>query len=142
MYNDVLVPVDLNHESSWKKSLPTALALCRSFGSTLHLMNVVPDYGLSPVSQYCPPGTERKLREDAEVQLKQFIAEHVPEQIKSQAIIGEGSVYREILKVAERIGADLVVMASHRPELSDYLLGANAAKVVRHADCSVMVIRG
>ena len=117
MYNDVLVPVDLNHESSWKKSLPTALAQCRSFGSTLHMMYVVPDYGLSPVSQYFPPGTERKLREDAEVQLKQFIAEHVPEQIKSQAIIGEGSVYLEILKVAERIGADLVVMASHRPEL-------------------------
>jgi nucleotide-binding universal stress UspA family protein len=32
-------------------------------------------------------------------------------------------------------------MGSHRPELSDYLLGPNAGKVVRHAKCSVMVVR-
>ena len=43
--------------------------------------------------------------------------------------------------MAKEIGADLIVMGSHRPELADYLLGANAAKVVRHADCSVMVVR-
>ncbi len=32
-------------------------------------------------------------------------------------------------------------MGSHRPELSDYLLGPNAGKVVRHAKCLVMVVR-
>ena len=37
---------------------------------------------------------------------------------------------------------DLIVMASHRPELKDYLIGPNAARVVRHADCSVQVVRG
>ena len=46
-----------------------------------------------------------------------------------------------ILDLAEKIGADLIVMASHRPELKDYLLGPNAARVVRHAECSVMVVR-
>ena len=35
----------------------------------------------------------------------------------------------------------LIVMGSHHPELKDYLLGPNAAKVMRHADCSVMVVR-
>jgi nucleotide-binding universal stress UspA family protein len=50
--------------------------------------------------------------------------------------------YQEILKTAEAIQADLIVMGSHRPELSDYLLGSNTEKVVRHARCSVMVVRG
>jgi nucleotide-binding universal stress UspA family protein len=35
----------------------------------------------------------------------------------------------------------MIVMASHRPEMSDYLLGANAARVVRHAKISVLVVR-
>jgi nucleotide-binding universal stress UspA family protein len=40
------------------------------------------------------------------------------------------------------VNADLIVMASHKPTVTDYLLGANAAHVVRHAGCSVMVVRG
>jgi nucleotide-binding universal stress UspA family protein len=35
----------------------------------------------------------------------------------------------------------VIVLASHRPELKDYLLGPNAARVVRHAKCSVLVVR-
>jgi nucleotide-binding universal stress UspA family protein len=43
--------------------------------------------------------------------------------------------------VAEEKGADLIIIASHRPGLKDYFLGSTAAKVVRHAKCSVLVIR-
>jgi hypothetical protein len=45
------------------------------------------------------------------------------------------------LGVAEEAGADLVVVGSHRPAMKDYLLGTNAARVVRHARCSVLVAR-
>ena len=38
-------------------------------------------------------------------------------------------------------GADLLIIASHRPGLQDYFLGSTAAHVVRHAACSVHVIR-
>ena len=37
--------------------------------------------------------------------------------------------------------ADLIVVGSHRPAMRDYLLGTNAARVVRHAHCSVLVAR-
>ncbi len=47
----------------------------------------------------------------------------------------------KILKAVEETGCDLIVMASHRPALKDYLLGPNAARVVRHANCSVLVVR-
>jgi nucleotide-binding universal stress UspA family protein len=33
------------------------------------------------------------------------------------------------------------VVGAHRQDLKDYLLGPNAARVVRHADCSVYVVR-
>ena len=65
----------------------------------------------------------------------------VPDDVSVQHIVGEGSVYEVILKIAGDIDADLILMASHRPELQDYLLGPNASRVVRHATCSVLVHR-
>ena len=58
-----------------------------------------------------------------------------------QHIVGNGNVYESILEVAKRIKADLIVVQARRPELRKYLLGPNAARVVRHATCSVMVVR-
>ena len=51
------------------------------------------------------------------------------------------SIYAEILAVAEEAEADLIVVGSHRPAMKDYLLGTNAARIVRHARCSVLVAR-
>ncbi len=53
-----------------------------------------------------------------------------------------GSVYAEVLDEAGRIGAALVVVDSHRPSMATYLLGSNAATIVRHATSSVLVVRG
>jgi nucleotide-binding universal stress UspA family protein len=141
MYRNILVPVDLSDKHSWRKALPTAISLCETFEAKLHLMTVVPDFGLPMVGQFFPEGYEAKLRQQAAKQLRDFAAQQVPGEIECRRIVGEGKVYQEILKAADAIEADLIVMGSHRPELSDYLLGPNAAKVMRHARCSVMVVR-
>jgi nucleotide-binding universal stress UspA family protein len=141
MYRNILVPVDLSDKHSWRKALPTAISLCDTFEAKLHLMTVVPDFGLPMVGQFFPEGYEAKLRQQAAKQLRDFAAQQVPGEIECRRIVGEGKVYQEILKAADAIEADLIVMGSHRPELSDYLLGPNAAKVMRHARCSVMVVR-
>ena len=52
-----------------------------------------------------------------------------------------GRVYDEIISAADRLGVDAIVMASHDPALSDYLIGPNAARVVRHARQTVLVVR-
>jgi nucleotide-binding universal stress UspA family protein len=141
MYRNVLVPVDLSDKHSWRKALPTAVSLCETFEARLHLMTVVPEFGLPMVGQFFPEGYEAKLRQQAAKQLKDFSAAQVADAIPCRRIVAEGKIYQEILKAADAIKADLIVMGSHRPELSDYLLGPNAAKVVRHAKCSVMVVR-
>ena len=141
MYRNILVPVDLSDKHSWRKALPTAISLCETFQGKLHLMTVVPEFGLPMVGQFFPEGYEAKLRQHAAKQLRDFAAQQVPGEIECRRIVAEGKVYQEILKAADAIKADLVVMGSHRPELSDYLLGPNAARVIRHARCSVMVVR-
>jgi nucleotide-binding universal stress UspA family protein len=141
MYRNVLVPVDLSDKHSWRKALPTAISLCEAFEARLHLIAVVPDFSLPMVGQFFPEGVETKLRQHAAKQLRDFAAQQVPSEIESRRIVADGRVYQEILKAAEAIQADLIVMGSHRPELSDYLLGSNTERVVRHARCSVMVVR-
>jgi nucleotide-binding universal stress UspA family protein len=141
MYRNLLVPVDLSDKHSWRKALPTAVALCQTFQARLHVIAVVPEFGLPLVGQFFPEGYEDKLRQQAARQLKALVAEQVPDEVPTRRIVAEGRIYREILNAARTIGADLIVMGSHHPELRDYLLGPNADKVVRHADCSVMVVR-
>ena len=46
-----------------------------------------------------------------------------------------------ILPGKGELADELIVIGSHRPEMQDYLLGPTAAKVVRHAKCSVLVVR-
>lgn len=141
MFKHVLLSVDLEHESSWIKALPLALDLCKSCGAALHVLTVVPDFGMSIVGQYFPENFEKEVGEKVLAKLKDFVAEKVPDEYSVQHIVGEGSVYEVILKMAGTVEADLIIMASHRPELQDYLLGPNAARVIRHAKCSVMVVR-
>ncbi len=141
MFKEILLPIDLGDVESSRKAVSTALDLGRSQGARLHLMCVVPGYSMSIVSQYFPKGFEEKSLAEAAKQLDEFIAKSIPSEIDSQAIVANGTVYEEILRAAKNVGCDLIVMASHRPELKDYLLGPNAARVVRHANCSVLVVR-
>lgn len=142
MYKAILLPVDLNDDSSWQKALPTALEYCRAFGSDLHVITVAQSFGRSYVGQFFPEGYEKTLEDGLLAGLQEFVKKHVPEDLKVRHTVRLGTVYQEILVAAEETGADLVVMASHRPELKDYLLGPNSARVVRHAQCSVLVVRG
>lgn len=50
-------------------------------------------------------------------------------------------MYRSILVPIDISEAELIVIASHKPGFSTYLLGSTAAAVVRHAKCPVLVVR-
>lgn len=141
MFKTVLLAIDLNEESSWKRALPVAVAQCEAFGASLHVVVVVPDFGMSIVAQHFPKDFESRTLEASRRSLDAFIAKQVPATLEAQGIVAHGTIYREILRTARSTGADLIVMASHRPELKDYLLGPNTARVVRHFDGSVMVVR-
>ena len=96
---------------------------------------------MSMVSNFFPADHEKKTLELAAERLHEWSAANIPEGLQVQHIIGHGTPYEEILRVAEDVSVDLVVMGSHRPNMEDYLIGPNAARVVRHANCSVLVVR-
>jgi len=141
MFKNILTAIDLTEESSWVKSIPTAVELCQSAGARLHLMTVIPDFGMSIVSQHFPKDYAEKALEGARTELSAFASKHIPDDVQPTLVIAQGTIYEEIIRVSEEVSADLIIVASHRPSLKDYLLGPNAARVVRHANCSVMVVR-
>ncbi|WP_349369329.1 universal stress protein [Salinarimonas sp.] len=141
MYKNILLAVDLGHREAEQRAVDTVVEYARAFGATVHLLNVVPDYGMALVGGFFPEGFEKQALERANQELHAFAAETIPAEIPHRTIVGHGGIYREILHYADETKADLVVMSAHRPELEDYLLGPNAARVVRHAKTSVLVVR-
>lgn len=150
MTDKILVPIDLDHESSWKHTLPQALQKARQSGSTqVTVMTVVPDMITGVDWRYAIRGEMRGSEEydlrqmvvDAEQRLQQLAREYVPEGMSVETIARHGTIYEQILDVAEEIGATEILMAAHRPSLRSYLIGPNTDRVVRHAHCTVTVVR-
>ena len=141
MFKIILAAIDLTDESSWVKTIPTAVNLCQSTGARLYLLTVIPDFGMSIVSQHFPEDYAENAMVETRNKLGAFASEHVPDGIKRTLMVAQGTIYEEIIKAGNEVSADLVVVAAHRPSLKDYLLGPNASRVVRHYKRSVLVVR-
>jgi universal stress protein F len=145
----ILCPVDLEQSSSWHRALPEAVAQAKAKGGKVFLMTVVPHLAAGIDWRYAIRGEMhgseaydiKSFVDQAEVRLDELMREQVPEDLRGGTIATHGTIYHEILQVAEELPADLIVMASHRPSLKDYLLGPNAARVARHARCAVFIVR-
>lgn len=142
MIRKVLLPVDLSDSKSWKAPLAAALDQVRLHGAALHVVSVLPDFGMTVVSGYFRKGYEKQALQAFGEALSEWVSDNIPEEVEVHPHVLHGSIYDEILRAANKIDVDLIVLGAHRPELRDYLLGPNAARVVRHARQSVYVVRG
>lgn len=140
MARKILLPIDLNIADSDEGTLHAALRLLEE-GGTLHVVTVVPEHGLPALSDQTGRPHEARAHEAVRVTLAKWVADHVPQGIEARAQVLSGTIYDQIIRAANRIGADLIVIGAHRPEFGDYLIGSNAARVVRHAKQSVHVVR-
>ncbi len=141
MFKSILLPLDLANTTGPEKALVAAVDLARHHSADLHVVTVVPDFGMAIVGTFFEEGFEEKALTAARQQLSAFVDAHVPDDIQVRAHVAHGTIYDQILRATERLDVDLIVIASHRPELRDYLLGPNAARIVRHANQSVFVVR-
>ncbi|ARC90598.1 universal stress protein [Rhodovulum sp. MB263] len=135
MYANILVPVAVDHAPDLGDVLTIARRL-RSESGTITVLTVaeaIPPY----VAQYLPEGQEEATRATIRQELAGALAG--VSDIEIRVVTGHAGI--TIVDYAERHGVDLIVMHSHRPDLTDYFLGSTAARVVRHAPCAVHVVR-
>lgn len=136
MYRKIIVPVDMGQLERGESILKKAVALLSEGGKIL-LLNVAEDL---------PSYLTIELPADFVTQAVDDARAHLASMAKAAGVEVEvgvrvGSPAREILAAADEWQADLVIIASHRPNLGNYLLGATADRVVRHSKCSVLVDR-
>ena len=132
MYTKILLAIDYADEASWGKALPLAIEEARLHEAELHAISVVPEILRLP---NLPDNYGAGALDHVRQKVEKIVGDGIPVTVR------EGSVYREILKQAHSLGADLIIMASPKGESPYYLLGPNAARVVHHANCSVQIVR-
>ncbi|MBF9059450.1 universal stress protein [Rhodobacterales bacterium HKCCSP123] len=141
MFDNILLPVDLAHEASWKQALPAALR-CASDTGKIHVLGIVHDLGGAMVANFLPANFVQTAMEKMKTELLAFTAEQLPEAAETEVHVAHGHVAETILRIAGDLKADLIVMASHPPsELQTLLIGSQADKVVRHSTIPVLVVR-
>ncbi|RIK88424.1 MAG: universal stress protein [Hyphomicrobiales bacterium] len=136
MYRTIIVPIDLSQEEKGRSTIDLAVKLGGS-DVRIVLVNVLeelPGY----IAVELPAGLMEQSRSDAQAKLTAIAADAG---IAAEIVVRTGHPANQILELAEETGADLVIVASHRPGLQDYFIGSTAGRVVRHANCSVLVVR-
>lgn len=136
MYKTILVPIDLV-DSEKGKSMIKVARLMGDKGARIILINVVEDIPAYVAAQV-PHEILNKTRENAAEELKAIA---VAAGIETHIEVRSGSAHNAVLNIADEREADLIIIGSHKPGLQDYLLGSTAARIVRHAKCSVFVGR-
>ena len=129
MFKKILIPVDLDYPEVAAKAMETAKGLAASEGAELTVISVQPlaiDESGNPPADYQP-------------KMDAYLAKQGGN-MKGILKLG-GSISAEIRYAAKELATDLIVMGSHNPHFTDYLIGSNAAHVALHTSCSVLVVR-
>ena len=134
MYKKILVPLALDHGLGLR-ALEVARNLRAEGGEiiTVHVIETVPGFA----RYYLTDDHDQDIQKSAE----EGLAERIGEDKDAEIMVLHGHPGRTITDYAEKVGVDCIVVGSHKPELQDFFLGSTAARVVRHAHCSVHVVR-
>lgn len=116
----IFVPLD--SESIHDDSLPLSEGLARAFDAELYLFSVIPTFGALAGQEAAAgsmlPATATVLLDIKEENAREHLQEHIDE-LRAAGLVANAEVARgdpatEIVKSAERVGADLIVLSTHR----------------------------
>lgn len=138
---NVLFATDFSPTS--EAALPYAAAICRRFGSTLHMVHVISEAGLLMMSggvDYVSMGT---IYEDAQNEAKERL-DQISKQVEGvphRNSVRHGQVWRTLATIIAESEVDLLVVGTHgRTGLGKLLLGSVAEDILRHAPCPVLTV--
>ncbi|GMG81936.1 hypothetical protein LNKW23_11490 [Paralimibaculum aggregatum] len=137
MYSSIMVPVDLAHTKALEKALATAADLAKAYGASLTYVGVTTN----------TPGPLAHDPKEFGAKLDAFVAaETAARDVEGAGLVvtshdPSANLNKDLLEAARQTGADLVVMGSHMPGLSDHIFTGHAPYVATHAPVSVLVVR-
>jgi nucleotide-binding universal stress UspA family protein len=138
MYTSIIIAAALfNEGATTRAALARAKALLVPGGKVtlVHVLEDVPGY----IAASLPAPHMAARKAEVTAQIKALADE--ASGITCDIVIEQGQPAATILDIAQTAAADLIMIASHKPGLSDYFIGSTAARIVRHAQTSVLVTR-
>ena len=122
--------------------LAYAESLARSMGSKLVLFR---SFGIPPDMTLAWPASDQTLELALQTQAQKYLescAAKVPSDLLGGVRVDLGVPWQAVCEAARDESVDLIVIGSHGYSGIDHLIGTTAAKIVNHADRSVLVVRG
>jgi nucleotide-binding universal stress UspA family protein len=146
MYNTLLVPLDGSQRA--EAILPHVEEMARRYHATIVFIQVVNADAVTNIGNSAE--AEEKIVErtpptpveEAETYLSNIQKEFASKHIEAEVYIGEGPVVETIINIADRIGGDLIAMASHgRTGLGYVFYGSVAAGILNRIDRPLLIVR-
>lgn len=144
MYKNILVPIDVTEPELTDIVIPHVELLAKCSESKVHFVTVIPAYPYHAALGLAYALTDidkNTMRQEACDQLTEIAKKFALPNKEIEIHVLTGSPRDNILKLADNIDSDLIIIASRRPSISTYLLGSTAAAIVRYAKPSVLVVR-
>lgn len=137
MYKRIMIPVDLAHVDKSETALAVVADLAKHYDATVTYVAITSN--VPSVIAHNPEEFARKLADFAEDQA----ARH-GHRTAAQSVVSQDPAVdldKKLARTVDEIGADLIVMATHIPNMADMLLPSHGGALARHTDASVFLVR-
>jgi nucleotide-binding universal stress UspA family protein len=143
MYRTILITVDMAHPEQMPELIRAAIRVADETSPVVfHLLYVDETFVHHGLYTHYDKTEQKLARKDIKRKLKDQAIQLLPNEAEIKCHIREGTVHEHILEESRQLKSDVILMMARRPGLASYFVGSNAERVVRHAKCTVMVLRG
>ncbi|WP_434640270.1 universal stress protein [Klebsiella sp. I138] len=143
MYKNILVPVDVFEIGLADKALSHAQFLAQSAFGQIHLVHVNPLFSPQLTRGFISDARKMEdyLIKNSEEKLAELAKKSSLPESDIHIHVRSGNIRDEVIKLADELQADVVIIGSRNPNIQTHLLGSEAASIVRYAHVPVFVVR-
>lgn len=143
MYKNILVPVDVFEIGLADKALSHAQFLANSDSGQIHLLHVNPLFSPELTRGFISDARKMDdyLIKNSEEKLSELAKKSTLDESDIRIHVRSGNIRDEVIKLADELQADVVIIGSRNPNIQTHLLGSEAASIVRYAHVPVFVVR-
>jgi len=140
MFKKILVPIDVDYPETAAAVYQKAASIAKLTGAEIRLISVMPGFGMPIVASFISDEVRKAAADRFKESLEKFIKDNCDESVSSS--IRTGKNWEEIIKDADKWGADLIVVYHNlRHEINEVFSGSCSQQVSDNAHCSVLRLR-
>ena len=142
MYKKILVPTDVDYPDTALAVYQQAVEIANPSGAEIRLIGVMPGFGMPIVASYISAETRKEIASRLKDSLEKFNRDHCDDSVSYEVRTGKN--WEEIIKAADKWGADLIVVYydRHRDrDMDEVHSKVCARRVAENANCSVLWLR-